>query len=117
MHATALDIDLMRQGASEATAMLRSLTHEDRLLILCQLSQGELTVGELQASLDLAQPVLSQHLAHLRRQQLVIGRKVGRFVHYRVADPRVLQLLETLYQLFCPTPASPTAPGSKTDHA
>lgn len=106
MPATHLEISAMRVGAGAATRMLRCLTHEDRLLILCQLSQGELSVGELQAALDLEQPLLSQQLAVLRRDELVFTRKDGRHVFYRVANDQVLQLLGTLYELFCPDPHS-----------
>lgn len=104
MTAPTLDISTMRRGASDATRMLRSLAHDERLLILCQLTQGEMSVGALQQALALEQPMLSQQLAVLRRERLVTTRRSGRFVHYRIVDPNVLALLETLYQLFCPQP-------------
>lgn len=98
---TALDIGRMRASAGEATALLRSLAHEDRLMLLCQLCKEELCVSELEERLDIHQPSLSQHLGVLRREGLVATRREGKRIHYRVADPRVLVLLETLYSTFC----------------
>jgi DNA-binding transcriptional ArsR family regulator len=96
-----LDIDEMRRNAAEATALLRALAHDDRLLLLCQLSQAELCVGELEALLQIRQPSLSQQLGVLRREGLVETRRDGRNIYYRVADEKALCLLETLYQLYC----------------
>ncbi|WP_444884373.1 ArsR/SmtB family transcription factor [Microbulbifer sp. PSTR4-B] len=98
---TNLDLDKMRDSAGQAAAMLRSLANQDRLLLLCQLSQEELNVGELEERLGLRQPSLSQQLGVLRREGLVDTRREGKHVYYRVADPRVLALLQTLYQLYC----------------
>ncbi|USD20117.1 ArsR/SmtB family transcription factor [Microbulbifer variabilis] len=98
---TNLDLDKMRDSAGQAAAMLRSLANQDRLLLLCQLSQEELNVGELEERLGLRQPSLSQQLGVLRREGLVDTRREGKHVYYRVADPRVMALLQTLYQLYC----------------
>ena len=98
---TALDMEQMRRSASEATAVLRVLAHEDRLLLLCQLSQTELTVGELEQQLDIRQPSLSQHLGVLRREGLVHTRREGKYIHYRIADQRALAVLQTLYEHYC----------------
>ncbi len=81
--------------------MLRSLAHEDRLLLLCRLCQGELCVSDLEEELDIRQPSLSQQLGVLRREGLVATRRAGRHIYYRIADPRALSLLETLYTLYC----------------
>ncbi|WHI46474.1 metalloregulator ArsR/SmtB family transcription factor [Microbulbifer sp. EKSA008] len=96
-----LDLNKMRDSAGQAAAMLRSLANQDRLLLLCQLSQEELNVGELEERLGIHQPSLSQQLGVLRREGLVETRREGKNVFYRVADPRVLALLQTLYQLYC----------------
>lgn len=96
-----LDIEQMRTSAEQATALLRTLAHEDRLLLLCQLSQQELCVGELEEQLDIRQPMLSQQLGVLRRQALVSTRRDGKRIYYRIAEPRVLILLQTLYSLYC----------------
>ena len=92
----------MRRAASRATGVLRSLANEDRLLLLCQLSQGERSVGELEELLKLRQPSLSQQLGVLREEKLVRTRREGKRIYYSVARPDVLELLETLYRLYCP---------------
>ncbi|MFA9440139.1 metalloregulator ArsR/SmtB family transcription factor [Uliginosibacterium sp. sgz301328] len=102
MTANKPDIARMRLGATEAVAALRALGNDDRLLLLCQLSQGERSVGELEDLLDIHQPTLSQQLGVLRQEGLVATRRDGKRIYYSVADPRVLALLETLYALYCP---------------
>lgn len=97
----AFDVTQMRSAAGAATVMLRSLAHQDRLLLLCVLSQEELCVSELEARLGLQQPSLSQQLGVLRREGLVATRREGKHVFYRIHDTRVLTLLQTLYALFC----------------
>ncbi|MEC5319404.1 metalloregulator ArsR/SmtB family transcription factor [Brenneria populi subsp. brevivirga] len=97
-----MDIAQMRQAASETAAVLRSLSHPDRLMLLCQLSQGEHSVGELEALLDIQQPNLSQHLGVLRAERLVDTRRDGKRIFYTVKDPKILHLLSTLYLLYCP---------------
>ena len=96
-----LDMARMRTAATQATSLLRSLAHEDRLLLLCQLCQEELSVGELEQRLDIRQPGLSQHLGVLRRENLVATRREGKRIFYRVADERALAVLQTLYDSFC----------------
>ncbi|WP_290653554.1 metalloregulator ArsR/SmtB family transcription factor [Aquisalimonas sp.] len=99
----ALDLEQMRRSADEATSVLHVLAHKDRLLLLCQLSQGEMSVGELEECLEIRQPGLSQHLGVLRREGLVQTRREGKYIHYRVADERVLAVLQTLYEQYCDT--------------
>lgn len=96
------DLEAIRQAASAATAVLSALANENRLLLLCQLSRGERSVGELEAELDLHQPTLSQQLSVLRAENLVATRRDGKRVFYSIADVRVLALLDTLYEQFCP---------------
>ena len=96
-----LNIELMRAAAGEATAVLATLANESRLLLLCQLSQGEKSVGELEELLDLHQPSLSQQLGVLRSVGLVNTRRDGKRIHYSIADARVLVLLRTLHALYC----------------
>lgn len=81
--------------------MLKLLGNEDRLLLLCQLSLQERTVGELEQLTGVSQPTLSQQLGILRREGLVTTRREGKFIWYQLADARALQLMQTLYQLFC----------------
>lgn len=96
-----LDIDQMRTAAGDATGLLRQLSHEDRLLLLCQLSQEELCVSDLEQQLDIRQPTLSQQLGILRRGGLVATRREGKHIYYRIADAKVLAVLQTLYTLYC----------------
>ena len=89
--------------AAEAVAVLKSIAHEGRLLVLCYLSEaGELSVGALVDRIGLSQSALSQHLAKLRAEGLVATRKSSQTVYYRIAEPRVLTLLGTLHDLYCP---------------
>lgn len=81
--------------------MLKVLANPERLLLLCQLTEGEISVGELEAHLGIRQPTLSQQLAVLRREQLVDTRREGKNIFYRIADPAVLTLLQTLYGIYC----------------
>lgn len=89
--------------AGEAAGVLKSLSNEARLLVLCHLSEaGELSAGELTRRVGLSQSALSQHLARLREETLVVTRKEAQTVYYRVADPRVGRVLEVLHEIYCP---------------
>jgi len=97
-----LDVHALRQAAGEAVAALKALGNPERLLLLCRMSQGETSVAELEAHLDIHQPTLSQQLGVLRREGMVQTRREGRNVFYSVSDPRLLALLRTLYSQYCP---------------
>lgn len=89
--------------AGRAAGLLRAMSNEQRLLILCYLAEeGELSVGQLCDRLELSQSALSQHLARLREEGLVATRKEAQLVFYRVCDPKAGQLLALLHDLFCP---------------
>jgi len=89
--------------AAQAAGMMRALSNESRLLILCYLTEeDELSVGALVERVGLSQSALSQHLAKLREEGLVSTRKEAQTVYYRVCDPRAGQLLSLLHDLFCP---------------
>jgi DNA-binding transcriptional ArsR family regulator len=92
----------MRIAAGETSTVLRTLANEDRLLLLCQLSQGEMSVSEIENALDIHQPTLSQQLGVLRSENLVQTRRDGKRIFYSVSDPKVLILLNVLYTLYCP---------------
>ena len=94
----------MRKAANDAAALLRTIANKNRLLVLCQLSQGEQCVSELEEMLGIHQPTLSQQLSVLRNQQLVVTRREGKQIYYSVSDPKVLTLLKTLYGLYCQPP-------------
>lgn len=93
---------ILRQSAKTAVAALKILANEDRLLLMCQLSQQEMCVSELEAVLDIRQPTLSQQLGILRSEGVVTTRREGKRIYYRVADPKLLQILGLMYQLYCP---------------
>ncbi|MBS0307448.1 MAG: helix-turn-helix transcriptional regulator [Proteobacteria bacterium] len=95
-------MDAMRNAAGSAKAVLSALANEDRLLLLCELSQGEKSVGELEEALGIRQPTLSQQLGVLRNEELVQARREGKRIFYSVADRKVLALLNLLYELYCP---------------
>jgi DNA-binding transcriptional ArsR family regulator len=100
--ATLLDPQRLRAAAGEAVGALKVLANEDRLLLLCQLSQREMCVGELEETLGIRQPTLSQQLAVLRNEGVVATRRDGKNIHYRIADPALLDILAVLYRLYCP---------------
>ena len=91
----------MRRSAGDAASMLRVLSHEARLSVLCDLLIGERSAGELVESSDLSQSALSQHLAKLREQGLVATRREGQTIFYRLADRRVTRLIGVLHELYC----------------
>ncbi|MEI6545482.1 MAG: metalloregulator ArsR/SmtB family transcription factor [Burkholderiales bacterium] len=100
--AEAIDLQRLRQAAGRAVAALKLLGNEDRLLLLCQLSQSECCVGDLEALLGIRQPTLSQQLAVLRAEGVVQTRRDGKKIFYRIADPAILEVLGVLYRLYCP---------------
>ncbi len=100
-------LDSLTAKAADASALLKALANEHRLLALCHLvSEGELSVGALGERMDLSQSALSQHLSRLREQGLVTFRREAQTLFYRVSDPRAARVLELLRDLFCPELAS-----------
>ena len=91
----------MQDSARRACALLKALSNESRLLVLCQLARGEATVGELHAHVGLSQSALSQHLARLRELGLVAARRSGRNVYYSIASRAAAAVIGTLYREFC----------------
>lgn len=96
------DPAVLQAAAALAVGKLKLLANEDRLLLLCQLSQGELCVGELEETLGIRQPTLSQQLGVLRSEGVVETRREGKHIYYRVSDPALLEVLAVLYRLYCP---------------
>ena len=97
----ALDMASMRRAAAQASALMKALANPDRLLLLCQLSQGEQSVVELERLLGIVQPTLSQQLGVLRDEELVSTRREGRQIFYSVASKQALAVLQVLYQQYC----------------
>ncbi|GAM74346.1 transcriptional regulator [Vibrio ishigakensis] len=91
----------MTQKAKLVSATLKVLSHHERLLVLCQLIEGEKGVAELQERSPLNQSALSQHLKVLRDNNLVAVRKESQMVFYSLNDPRITQLIESLYNIYC----------------
>jgi ArsR family transcriptional regulator len=104
---TVPDMRRMRDSARRVTALLRALANEDRLLLLCEMVHGEVSVGELEARLDIRQPTLSQQLGVLRAEGLVRTRRDGKRIFYSVEDANVLALLATLHSLYCGEASAP----------
>ena len=98
---TLLDIPRLRPAADSAAALMRTLGNPDRLLLLCELSQQELCVSDLAERTGIVQPTLSQQLTVLREQGLVATRRDGKRIHYSIADAKALEVLKTLYRLYC----------------
>lgn len=96
-----IDPSVMQEAAGRAGELLKSLANPHRLMILCQLLEGERSVGELAAFLDLRGSTVSQHLALLRRDGLVIARREAQTIYYGIASHPARRILETLFELFC----------------
>lgn len=96
-----LDINLMRQHADNACRMMKTLANRDRLMLLCQLSQGEKRVGELEEVTNIQQPTLSQQLAVLREEGVVSTRRDGKHIYYSICSPIAMSVMELLYATYC----------------
>ncbi len=104
--ASGLDLDAMRGHAGAAAQLLKALANENRLLLLCTLAEGELSVGQLNERVTLSQSALSQHLALLRRDGLVKTRRAAQQVFYSVAPGPAHEIIATLHDLYCGTAAA-----------
>jgi len=95
------ELDRMAANAAQAADFLKSLGHEQRLMILCYLALGEKSVGELEEALGARQAAVSQQLARLRHEGLVTTRREGKTIYYGLADERSQRMIGLLYELFC----------------
>ena len=91
----------MMINARRATEFLKALGHEGRLMILCHLATKERSVSELEQLLSQRQAAVSQQLARLRQERLVVSRRDGKTIYYSLADGRVRQMVEAVYDIFC----------------
>ena len=91
----------MMENATRATEFLKALAHEGRLMILCHLASGERSVTELETLLSQRQAAVSQQLARLRLEGMVDTRRDGKTIYYKLADGRVRQMIEVVYDMFC----------------
>lgn len=101
----AFDLEAMQAHAGDAAQLLKALANEKRLQVLCLLAGGERAVGEMQGLLDLGQSALSQHLAVLREEGLVLTRRDGQTIFYSIAPGPAAAVMQTLHGIYC----APTA--------
>ncbi|WP_149135299.1 ArsR/SmtB family transcription factor [Cupriavidus campinensis] len=97
----AIDLGAMKAAAAQACALLKLLANQDRLLLMCQLSQGERCVSDLETQLGIRQPTLSQQLGVLRENGLVTTRREGKSIFYSIASQEALAVMAVLYEQFC----------------
>ena len=95
------EMDRIADNAAEASNFLKALSHEGRLMILCHLVTGEKSVTELEELLSARQAAVSQQLSRLRLEGLVVPRRDGKAIYYRLADNRPRRMLELVYEMFC----------------
>ena len=96
--------------AEQAAKLLKALANPDRLLLLCHLVQLEKSVAELGDLTGIAQPSLSQQLSVLRAEDLVVTRREGKSIFYRIEAPAVHAVLQTLYKIYCADPVPEPSP-------
>lgn len=96
-----MDVDKIEHNVSRAAKLLKSLSNEKRLLIICTLYKEEKSVGELEEIVGLSQSALSQHLAKLRRDKIVTTRREAQTIYYSILDENVAVVLEALHKVYC----------------
>lgn len=97
-----MSIAELKVHAGQATRLLKALANESRLMILCNLAGGEMTVGQLNSHVDLSQSALSQHLALLRRDGLVKTRRQAQTIYYSLVEGPAQQVIGVLHDIYCP---------------
>lgn len=112
-----MNLEYMQRSARQASEFLRSLGNEHRLMMLCLMTEGEISVGELAATLGMRQAGASQQLAVLRREGLVKTRRDGQTVYYRLADERIRRVIEQIYRAFCESGICAPSPVQTEDEA
>jgi DNA-binding transcriptional ArsR family regulator len=98
-----IDLAKLQAASGEASKLLKVLSNPDRMLLLCQMTQGEFSVKELEIVTGILQPTLSQQLTVLRAERLVNTRREGKQIFYSISSSEALAVLQVLYQLYCPT--------------
>ena len=91
----------MQTAADDACRLMKVLANRDRMMLLCQISQGEMCVGELEECLDIHQPTLSQQLTVLRNEELVQTRRDGKQIYYSFSNRIALEVMDVLYRSYC----------------
>lgn len=95
------ELDKIAENATDASNFLKAISHEGRMMILCHLVTGEKSVTELEELLSARQAAVSQQLSRLRLEGLVVPRREGKAIYYRLADEKPRRILEVVYDLFC----------------
>jgi len=98
---TRAEVARLRGSAVRLTDLLKAMANPSRLMILCQLAEGEKSVGEMEDVVGLSQSGLSQHLAVLRRKGIVATRRESQSIFYSLASPEVEEIMASLYRIFC----------------
>ena len=98
---TPTEFDVVVEKAKSASNFLKAISHEGRLMILCHLASGEKSVTELEDLISARQAAVSQQLSRLRLEGLVVPRRDGKTIYYRLADDKPKRILEVIYDLFC----------------
>ena len=96
-----LNIEQLRSSAGDACGLLKVLANQDRLLLLCQMTQGEYCVSELEEMCGIRQPTLSQQLTVLRDEAMVSTRREGKQIYYTIASREAMAVMQVLYELYC----------------
>ena len=94
----------MVENAGEAADFLKKLAHPSRLMIVCTLVDGERSVRDLEDTLGIRQPGLSQQIAELREAGFIVGRRESKSMFYRLADSRVSEFIAMMHRMFCEVP-------------
>jgi len=98
-----VNFEAMQRNASNAVDLLKGLANESRLMIMCVLAEGELSVGQLNQRINLSQSALSQHLAVLREQEMVQTRRESQTIYYSLADTTAIDIIGLLHDTYCKT--------------
>ena len=101
IEASVINFEELRASADKATSLMKVMANADRLMLLCQLSISEKSVGELEAILDIRQPTLSQQLTVLREAELVATRREGKNIYYRITSKSAMAVMQVLHQEIC----------------
>lgn len=98
---TSPELEALMRNAREASDLLKAISHESRLLLLCILAEKERSVSELEAILSLRQPTVSQQLARLRYDNVVTTRRDGKAIYYSIANEDLRKIVRVIYDIFC----------------
>ena len=97
----AIDPRRMAVAAGKASELMKTLGHRDRLMVLCHLTAGERSVGELASLLEIPQSPLSQHLARMRKEQLVKTRREAQTIYYSIASEEAARIVALMHEMYC----------------